>query len=126
MQDKRFVILRHQFPPGSSRTDHYDVMLEADGSLRVWEVSDWPIVEERAIAAKLPDHRLAYLEYEGPISGGRGWVTRVDGGLCQRIDPQGSGLAWRLLSSQLDGTISFIQMDQEDHRWWVTWSPTVA
>jgi hypothetical protein len=26
------------------------------------------------------DHRLLYLDYEGPVSGGRGTVARVDGG----------------------------------------------
>jgi hypothetical protein len=31
-------------------------------------------------AQRIADHRLAYLEYEGPISGGRGTVRRLDGG----------------------------------------------
>jgi hypothetical protein len=31
-------------------------------------------------ARQLPDHRLAYLDYEGPVSGDRGAVTRWDAG----------------------------------------------
>lgn len=34
-------------------------------------------------AEQLADHRLAYLEYEGPVSGNRGQVTRWDAGQYQ-------------------------------------------
>ena len=36
--------------------------------------------EIRCVATRLPDHRLAYLEYEGPVSGNRGVVRRIDSG----------------------------------------------
>jgi hypothetical protein len=32
------------------------------------------------VAEPTADHRLLYLDYEGPVSGGRGTVTRVDAG----------------------------------------------
>ncbi|WP_146439947.1 hypothetical protein [Crateriforma conspicua] len=35
-------------------------------------------------ATRLPDHRTKYLEYEGPISGNRGSVRRVDSGFFRQ------------------------------------------
>ena len=34
-------------------------------------------------ARRIGDHRKAYLDYEGPVSGGRGDVTRVDRGTVE-------------------------------------------
>ena len=39
----------------------------------------WPI-EGLVQLDHLGDHRREYLEYEGSISGGRGWVKRVESG----------------------------------------------
>ncbi|MDA7980364.1 MAG: hypothetical protein MPJ50_16520 [Pirellulales bacterium] len=35
---------------------------------------------------RLPDHRAAYLSYEGEIPGGRGKVTRIEGGKCRVLE----------------------------------------
>ena len=42
-------------------------------------------------AVPLPDHRLFYLDYEGPVSGNRGTVSRWDQGYYQVLaeDPRG-------------------------------------
>ena len=73
----RFVILEHDHP-----TLHWDLMLEADGVLKTWRLARPPLREHASIAAtKLADHRLAYLDYEGPVSGDRGTVTRWDRGV---------------------------------------------
>ena len=72
----RFVILEHLW-----RGVHYDLMLEdeAAGCLRTWAVDPpfgfGPTADREA--RRLPDHRLAYLDYEGPISGDRGVVKRI-------------------------------------------------
>ncbi len=81
----RFVILRHVGSAAYKPGTHWDLMLEADGRLRTWELADDPgsLAEgmRRVISAiQLPDHRLAYLDYEGPITGDRGAVTRGDAG----------------------------------------------
>jgi len=39
----------------------------------------WP-VNAGDVLQQLPDHRRDYLDYEGPISGGRGVVRRVETG----------------------------------------------
>ncbi len=82
----RFVVLRHETPPGHERPTHWDFMLEAGGVLRTWALAEAPC-RGRAIAAEeLAEHRLAYLEYEGDVSGGRGSVVRWDAGTYEVLD----------------------------------------
>src|SRR5687768_14660009 len=76
----RYVILQHITPPEAERGTHYDLMLEQDGKLVTWAIPEPPRAGLRTSATKLSDHRLAYLDYEGPISGDRGEVRRVDVG----------------------------------------------
>lgn len=87
----RFVVLRHVIDPQTARRDgsqsladrgtHFDLMLEENGKLLTWALAIWPLkVEESTKALSLPPHRLAYLDYEGEISGGRGHVYRVASG----------------------------------------------
>src|SRR5947207_3846041 len=76
----RFVILRHETPPGFARPAHWDFMLECDGVLRTWALAEVPSPGCEIAAEELADHRLAYLEYEGEMSGGRGTVSRWDEG----------------------------------------------
>jgi hypothetical protein len=81
-----WVLLRHELPDGSW---HQDWMLEdhrvPEGPLTTFRLSpdvDWP--PSRGFAAvKLSPHRRTYLEYEGPVSGGRGAVRRMAAGVCE-------------------------------------------
>ncbi|MBX3359026.1 MAG: hypothetical protein KF745_11450 [Phycisphaeraceae bacterium] len=79
------VLLEHTLPDGSV---HFDWLFEPDGpplggllSFRVQERMDQPgCTEVRALSR--PDHRRAYLEFEGEVSGGRGSVRRIAAGEC--------------------------------------------
>jgi hypothetical protein len=93
----RFVVLYHDCPPHGALASHWDFMLEAGDHLRTWRLEQLPaawrvahqrtaathshcpvIAADNSIAAtQLGDHRLAYLDYEGEVSGGRGRVVRV-------------------------------------------------
>jgi DNA polymerase Ligase (LigD) len=76
----RFVVLRHV-----RRDDvHFDLMIQQGGALATWKSTVAPeAAQSEAVACeRLADHRLTYLEYEGPISGDRGHVTRIDQGAC--------------------------------------------
>jgi hypothetical protein len=74
----RFVLLEHHW-----NGVHWDLMLEAGDVLRTWAI-DAPIVPDVTVPARaLGDHRRVYLEYEGAISGDRGWVRRVDSGVYE-------------------------------------------
>lgn len=62
---------------------HFDLMLEVAGQelLRTFQLARWPLaVGEACVCAQLADHRRAYLDYEGEVSGGRGSVQRVAAG----------------------------------------------
>jgi hypothetical protein len=73
----RFVILRHD----DSRGEHFDFMLETAGDvLKTWALPRSPEIGVQMDCEALADHRIEYLDYEGPISGGRGVVGRWDRG----------------------------------------------
>jgi hypothetical protein len=77
----RFVLLRHELPAGASESSHWDLMLEDGDVLLTWRFVELPTETGGPVAAvKLADHRREYLTYEGPVSGGRGEVRRVDAG----------------------------------------------
>lgn len=93
VDEPRFVVLRHTMPGG----DHYDLMFECDGVLATWR-SPCPLSEIGAKPVRLTrigDHRLAYLEYEGPLSGNRGHVERVERGRFAG-QSQLAGRDWRI------------------------------
>ena len=82
---QRFVLLRHEMPPNAERGSHWDLMLENRGVLLTWELPQLPpgplpASFEQLGILRLPDHRIDYLEYEGPVSNDRGTVQRVDFG----------------------------------------------
>lgn len=111
-----YAILRHTLP-GSP---HVDLMIEnpdavgRPGSsendalvLRTWRVSIEPSRWGRRPMPliPLPDHRRAYLQKSGPVSGGRGAVQRLGGGR----------VAVRLW------TVSRIELEPLDERCWIRW-----
>lgn len=79
---KRFVILNHQFDDNQTGTSHWDLMLELDGKLLTWQLAAFPeLYTEVQQSFEIPaqqinDHRIDYLELEGPVSGNRGTVRR--------------------------------------------------
>src|SRR5215472_18189906 len=112
----RFAILAHDHP-----APHWDLFLEAGPVLRSWRLAA-PLVPGAPVAAEpSPDHRLAYLDYEGPVSGGRGTVTRVDTGMfsyqldepdCVRIHLTGVRFAGSLIIEQAaDGWVCAFRPD---------------
>jgi hypothetical protein len=111
----RFVILEHDHPEL-----HWDLMLEADGRLRTWRLAEAP-EGERVIAARaIPDHRLAYLDYEGPVAGGRGTVRRWESGTYHIEKEAEEGMTLSLVGSRIKGTAELRRRDGED--WEFHWS----
>jgi hypothetical protein len=101
------VLLRHELPDGSG---HFDWLLDRSGrpdllAFRVQERIDQLGQGARGFTAtRLADHRRAYLTYEGPVSGGRGAVTRVAEGTCEvQEGPDG----FRILGSFGQGALVF-------------------
>jgi hypothetical protein len=95
----RYVILEHDHP-----RLHWDLMLEAGEALQTWRLHGPPQPGEGVVAEPSFDHRLAYLDYEGPVSGGRGRVRRWDSGTYRKGEESGDGLVLHLDGGRLRGT----------------------
>jgi len=65
------------------------------------------------LAEKIHDHRLEYLEYEGPISNDRGVVKRMDRGKYEIIAETESFMIIQLLEGKYQGQINFDRMGAE-------------
>jgi hypothetical protein len=96
----RFVILEHDHPEL-----HWDLLLEDGSALKAWRLARPPENKGAMIdALQLPDHRLHYLDYEGPISGNRGAVKRWDAGTYEfRADESGQALHLQFDGTRLHG-----------------------
>src|ERR1019366_9850463 len=107
----RFVVLEHDHP-----VLHWDLMLEADGGLLTWRLGQPPLPSSAAIkATRLPDHRMMYLDYEGPISGDRGTVKRWDAGnFDEEMDSTPTVKILKMNGASLHGRIRLESMDAAD------------
>ena len=94
----RFAILEHDYP-----ILHWDFLLEDGDALLTWRLS--APLESGAVlnALKTFDHRRLYLDYEGPVSGSRGAVTRWDGGTFEWEVREPDRIAVRLQGARLQG-----------------------
>ena len=123
----RYAVLNHQvnheISASSDRQDHFDLLLEFADVLVTWELSVWLPTETQSIR-RLPDHRLVYLDYQGPISNNRGSVTRVDQGQFELTQGQhpGNDCQLVLLNNQckLSLRIHKSDTDAENERWQLT------
>jgi hypothetical protein len=115
----RFVILRHDNPRGT----HFDFMLETAGDvLKTWALPGPPEIGVQMDCAALADHRIEYLDYEGPISGQRGEVSRWDRGsyaLERHSDTQ-----WivQLSGEKFAGQANLIRSEDNSSRWCISFT----
>ncbi len=79
-------------------------MLEQGGALRTWALAQEPATSGEITAQALGEHRLAYLEYEGPVSGDRGVVSRWDEGEYESQAESADEIIVRLAGRKLNGT----------------------
>jgi hypothetical protein len=96
----RFVILEHDHPEL-----HWDFMLEDGGVLRTWRFAAPPALGQGCAAHRLLDHRLAYLDYEGPVGGGRGNVRRWERGSYNWLRDTSDDIEVRLAGERLRGVV---------------------
>jgi hypothetical protein len=96
----RYAILEHDHP-----VLHWDLMLEVGPALRTWRLSAPPLPGQTVAAEASFDHRLAYLDYEGPVSGGRGTVTAWDRGTFEGAADGPQRVVVRLRGGRLCGTL---------------------
>ncbi len=94
----RFTILEHDWP-----TRHWDLLLEAGSVLRAWRLLEKPEMDRVVPAEANFDHRLLYLDFEGPLSGNRGSATRWDFGTFEWIENGTTRAVVELKGSRLLG-----------------------
>jgi hypothetical protein len=99
----RYVVLEHDHP-----VLHWDLMLEEGAVLRSWRLESAPSSETMIRCEAIPPHRLAYLEYEGPVSGGRGTVVRTAKGDFTLLSEAESGLELHFDTGDLAGLTATI------------------
>jgi len=108
----RFVILRHD----DSRGVHFDFMLEAGDVLKTWALPQPPQSGVEMLCKALDDHRLAYLDYEGPVSGDRGSVTQWDQGTYEVVAQDAATWTVDLRGEQLSGRVT-LRREQDEPFW---------
>jgi hypothetical protein len=106
----RFVILEHDWPER-----HWDLMLEAGAVLRTWRLASPPEPGRSIAATAIGDHRLLYLDYEGPLSGNRGTVKRWDAGEFTWLTDAEGRVSVRLGGTRCCGTAMLVQ--REGNEW---------
>jgi hypothetical protein len=111
----RFVILWHESPAGH-RQPHWDLMLEDGQVLRTWAMDEAPSVGRPIQAEQLPDHRLMYLDYQGPISGQRGRVTQWDHGDFEWVTRDLQRLVIVMRGQRLQARLS-LSFEPRTQRW---------
>lgn len=114
----RFVILVHDHP-----FLHWDLLLENGDVCRTWRLLAVPDSVDNHIAAEALDaHRLLYLDYEGPVSGQRGTVTRWDAGSFEWVVDQPNMCEMLLAGVRWQGRARLTQVDGRN--WTFSWIST--
>ena len=110
----RFAILRHQPGANSTRPLHWDLMFECGDVLRTFACPIEPTVGHSLNIEPLNDHRLDYLDYEGPVSCDRGEVTRWDRGEFEVVEENPEHWLLDVRGRRWNGRVRFTAIGQ---RW---------
>jgi hypothetical protein len=114
----RFVILRHELSPGLQRAPvHWDFMLQHGETLRTWALAEQPSAGVEIPADALADHRVTYLDYEGPVSDNRGSVSRWDYGQYEPLIETPEELIVQLHGVRLNGRARLRPETANSQRW---------
>jgi len=114
----RFVVLRHDL----SGSVHWDLMLDFGEVLATWQFGFDPCGPGEgdgfsARVRRIGDHRRLYLDYEGPVSGDRGRVTRVDGGDYELLSRRADVWVLRVEGEKLSGVYELSLLAGVDDVW---------
>lgn len=116
----RFVILFHDLPLAAGRGPHFDWMFEESDHLRTWASESLPNHDGVAIpAVALPPHRRDYLEYQGPVSGGRGTVTRIRRGTHHLQHDTANRIVYELDQAEPDAARYRVVWERADDDAWI-------
>lgn len=94
-------------------------MVEQSADLATWQVESTTkeIFSSRVTARRIHPHRKAYLDYQGPVSGGRGAVRQVEAGTCEVLQAGDDRWQIRFDRELMSGVWDFTR--QENGDWWM-------
>ena len=131
-----WVLLHHQVEDlpvssgGLGRGDHYDLMLSPPGAgqLWTWAIPVNPVHQELPFECqieRLSDHRRIYLDYQGPVSGGRGHVQQAAKGTFEVVvwSEQLVEVRLRLDAAEHKDSI-LVSLTRRPSAWHLSWSPS--
>lgn len=110
----RFALLVHDSPRGL----HYDFFLEEGVALKTWSLPRLPEPGLEIPCDALADHRSIYLQYEGPLSEGRGTVARWDQGTYVVERWTDDDIRVKLTGNKYAGGV---ELRRQAGRWIFTW-----
>ncbi len=96
-------------------------MFERGGALRTWSVEREPSSTAAIEARELADHRLDYLDYQGPVSADRGTVRRWDAGEYSLEEEALDRWIVSLRGARLIGRMT-LERSESDHSWRVSFA----
>lgn len=116
MVPNRFVILHHLAPTG----EHWDLMLEREDCLTTWQLLTEPDggASGPIDCVRINDHRKFYLDYEGPVRGGRGIVSRIDHGTYRCLNAETDSLTIVFQGRRLSGEFRLVRPDPGSQSRW--------
>ena len=116
MLDVPTALLLHRTPTGC----HHDWLVgtpeyRCEPGSGLWTARVGPASHDwcrlrRFDMAELPPHRRAYLDYQGPISGGRGTVVRIDRGWVVIRQWARDRIVWDVRMRHFQGTVETIRL----------------
>jgi hypothetical protein len=110
MSPLRYVILWHH----DIAEPHYDLMFETSpgSDLATWRSTIWPI-ESATPLIRLRDHRRAFLNFEGQLTGQRGSVQHIAAGECEVQIGEDAVWKIKLLNGSPPITLAIRQIEGE-------------
>ena len=108
----RFAVLSHDHP-----FPHWDFLLEQGSACRTWRLLTSPDSQGEIPAEALPDHRLLYLDYEGPVSGDRGIVSCWDVGTFEWLVEEAAAVEVKLSGRKLNCIAQLIHKGHDSWAW---------
>ena len=110
--NKKFVIQKHI----RGEDVHWDLMLEAGNVLETYRLAAPPekITSEPVEAAKIFDHPLKFLTYQGSVNKGTGTVEIADAGIYKILSKNNTHTDFQFNGKILKGkfTLKFIEENQ--------------
>lgn len=100
----RFVVLTHDWP-----SLHWDFLVEREEVLAAWRLLAEPRAGVDILAELNTPHRPFYLDYEGPVSGERGIVSRWDAGVCEWLSAGADHAEIALCGEKLAGRVVLLR-----------------